>query len=348
MKTALISAGAVAISATIASAGGVERSAQPMGVLFEQGRYLEVSMGVIDPTVSGSLGGGLLPTGDIAESYSSLAFAYKMDFTPTLSMAVIVDEPIGANVFYPNGTGYPFAGATAIVDSTAVTGVLRYRFASGFSVYGGARVVRTQGTVSLPGYTVSTNNDVAYGYLVGIAYERPDIALRVALTYNSEITHDFASIEQGFVPGAFSTSIPQSLNLEFQSGVAANTLVFGSIRYVDWNTFNISPPNFPSNPLVAYNGSSMAYNIGVGRRFTDNWSGAVTTGYETGTGNPMTNLGPTNGRTSVGLGVTYTQGPMSISGGVQYIWLGNAITTIGADFSDNTAVAAGVRIGFHF
>jgi len=39
----------------------------------------------------------------------------------------------------------------------------------------------------------------------------------------------------------------------------------------------------------------------------------------------------------------------AISGGVSYVWVGDATTsTIGADFADNTAIGAGIKISHHF
>jgi len=46
---------------------------------------------------------------------------------------------------------------------------------------------------------------------------------------------------------------PQSVNLEFQTGIAKVTLLFGSVRWVDWTAFNIFPADFPDvNPIVSY------------------------------------------------------------------------------------------------
>jgi len=48
----------------------------------------------------------------------------------------------------------------------------------------------------------------------------------------------------------------------------------------------------------------------------------------------------------VGLGGTYTSGNMKVTGGLQYIMIGDATTTIGAQFDDNTALAFGLKLGF--
>ena len=86
------------VAATGAHAGGVERSAQSVAILFEQGRYAELSFGHFDPSVSGTLG---VSSGDMASSYNSWSMGYKMDVGDRMALAVILDQPIGANVDYP-------------------------------------------------------------------------------------------------------------------------------------------------------------------------------------------------------------------------------------------------------
>jgi long-subunit fatty acid transport protein len=208
---------------------------------------------------------------------------------------------------------------------------------------------------------MSTDTGSDAGYVVGVAWEKPEIAARVSLTYNSAITHDFTAIENiAPVPTAFKTEIPQSVNLEFQSGIAADTLLFGSIRWVDWSEFDITPAALlaaSGASLVDYDDDTITYNIGVGRRFSDQWSGAVTVGYEPSTGGFSANLGPTDGFTSLGVAATYTHKRMEITGGARYIWVGDADTAAPApfapgttlgEFTDNSGVAFGLKVAYNF
>jgi long-chain fatty acid transport protein len=244
------------------------------------------------------------------------------------------------------------AGTTADLTSSAITGLLRYKMPNNFSVYGGLRYETVKGVVSIPlvgGYTLVTNNDSELGYVIGAAWEKPEIAARVALTYNSAIRHNLDSLEFGLVAGNFVTEVPQSVNLEFQTGIAEGTLLFGSIRWVDWSAFQIDPPAYPlADPLVAYPEDRITYNLGIGRRFNDNWSGAVTLGYEKSDGEITGNLGPTDGFASIGLAATYTMDNMKITGGVRYVDIGDATTSLGADFSGNSGVGVGIRVGYTF
>jgi len=149
------------------------------------------------------------------------------------------------------------------------------------------------------------------------------------------------------------------VNLEFQTGIMEDTLLFGSIRWVDWSEFNIAPPvysRFVPYALAGYESDTITYKLGVGRRFNDNWSGAITLTHEPQTNDIFGNLGPVDGRTGIGVGATYTQGNMKVSAGIEYNWLGDALTqnpssTPGdpiSDFQDNTAINLGLRVGFYF
>lgn len=365
MKKLLIASTALAAIGTQAFAGGVERSAFSSGFLYEDGNYVELSFGAVNPSVSGvsSPLAGSLPSGDMAESYTNFAIAYKRQYSDKLALGFVIDQPIGANVAYPTSAApYPFAGAQADLSSLAFTGLAKYQATEAVSVLGGLRIQQVKGTVAgipvesppAPGtpYSLDAARSNELGYIIGIAWEKPEIAARVALTYESEITHSFDVQETfgavGPIPGTMETTIPQAINLEFQTGVAEDTLVFGSIRYVEWTAFDITPPALDA-ALVSYADDRTTYTLGVGRRFNETWSGAVSISHEETTSNPVGNLGPTNGFTSVSVGATYTKDNMKITGGVRYVELGDATTTsIGSDFSDNSAIAAGLRVGWSF
>lgn len=361
MRRVLTSTVALATLTTAAHAGGIERSTTPLSILFEDGNYAEVSFGNVDPSVSGAapavLGGTL--SGDMAASFGSASLAYKTALTDDIDLAVIIDQPYGVDVDYPAGTFYPFAGSNATVRSTGVTAALRYDLGNQFSVLGGLRSVTTQGeatVVPVGGYTLSTTTETDFGYLLGVAYEKPEIALRVGLTYASEITHDFDATEFGALSTTFASTLPQSLTLDAQSGIAADTLLFGSIRWVDWSEFDISPTAFAGasgSSLVDYDEDVITYSIGVGRKFSDTWSGAISISHEAPGEGTVGNLGPTNGNTSISLGGTYTKDNMKITGGVRYVWIGDAETVLAAGapnstFEDNSAIGIGFKVGFSF
>lgn len=360
-------------------AGGVERTSFSSSILFEEGTYAELTIAEVAPNVSGAQGplpgplGLVFPqgssTGDVANDYLTTTIGFKTQLSENLHAAVVLDQPIGADIIYgqPNYL-YGFGtGSTAQIFSQAMTAMLRYEFANNISAYGGLRYQQARGEVSLfsflgqPDYDVTTPFAADWGYVVGAAWEKPEIAARVALSYQSAITHELqASERQGATTAntTFETTVPQALMLEFQTGIAADTLLFGSVKWTDWSAFDITPTlytNTVGGSLVSYDEDVITYSLGLGRRLTDKLSAAVTVAYEEEQGGFSANLGPTDGFISLGLGATYTIGNMEISGGARYIWIGDAITespivagqTQGT-FNDNSGTAFGMKIAYNF
>ena len=375
MRTTISSIAVLCLGAGQLSAGALDRTGQPVNPLFEDGRYLEFSLGYVRPDLTGeslrTIGGSPTGTqsGDIGVGTFSFGAAYKADLNDQWSYAIILDQPFKAEVAYPTGTGYFAEGSTAEFNSVALTALLQYNFPSGFSVFGGLRAQETDAKASIgfvQGYTVSADTDIGIGYVGGVAYERPDIALRVSLTYSSEIAHKNDVVENANVvvpPNATSTAefeTPQSVNLEFQTGIAENTLLFGGVRWVDWSDFDLSPEQYlvltglagSPTPLLSYVEDVTTYTIGLGRRLNDNWAISGSLSYEENTGNLFTNLGPADGATSLGLAAVYTQDKMTITTGLRYAWIGDTTTAVtgtpGAAFNDNDAIAFGVRVGYNF
>ena len=249
----------------------------------------------------------------------------------------------------------------------AMTGLLKYTSASNISVYGGLKYQTMSAVASVPfieTYTGNAAKDGGLGYVVGVAYEKPEIALRVALTYNSKVKHNFTPVETTsftLLPELFGVPItvdtPQSVNLEFQSGVAKDTLVFGSIRWVHWSNFKIAPKVYSTltrgGALVSYAKDTITYSLGVGRKLNENWAVSASLGYEKPSGGFSANLGPTDGKKSLTLGAIYTRDNIKITGGVSYVKVGNAQTTLdgrttAANFTGNKAIGVGIKVGYSF
>ncbi len=335
------------LGAGFAMAGGLDRSGQSIGILFQQGSVAELSFGTVDPAVSGTAFG--FPTGDMAPAYVVPAVGVKFDLGEKVSVALILDTPFGADALY--GAGSPYAGISATVDSSALTAVVGYDVSERFKVFGGASYQTISGSVVLPGaptYTFDLDPASGVGLVAGAAYQIPAIALRVALTYRSEVTSTHTETETAGAtfPGTMDITTPQSLNLEFQTGLNPKTLLFGSVRWVDWSSFAVVAP--VGGTLVSYSDDVVTYSLGVGRKITEALSIAVTAGYEQSTGTPSSVLSPTDGNFSLGVGASYDLGSGKISGGVRYVWLGDATDIYGQPFTDNYAVAVGMKYAWEF
>jgi long-chain fatty acid transport protein len=364
---------AFALSTTTAFAGGFERSGLPLGFMFEQGNYGELSFGHVTPKVDGATNAGVPQiigsgtSGSIAGSYRTVGAAFKTDLSEKISLGMTFDPSYGADVSYGTGTTYPARGSNAKLRGETIALVGRYKLTENLSMIGGVRSVGIGGNVSLstttvvPGvpinfYNASFGHTRDIGYVVGAAYEKPEIALRVGLTYASSTNHTLPVTGVYLTPGPtpFTSStdveLPKSVTLDFQSGVAADTLVFGSVRWVDWTATTLIGPNAgAANPLTEHDNDSITYNLGVGRKFSDKFSGAVSLGYEKSNGGIAGNLSPTDGYKSIQIGGTYTHANMKISGGVRYVDIGDAVALSGAsNFNGNSAIGVGLKVGFTF
>ncbi|MEM9795767.1 MAG: outer membrane protein transport protein [Pseudomonadota bacterium] len=383
MNKLMLTAAATLLGTTSAFAVGLDRSAQDISIIFEEGDYAELSFGYVDPSLDGedlAVFGGQ-SSGNVADSFVQGSLGYKQQINDQLSFAIILDQPYGADIDYPTGTlggdgSLALGGTEAVLNSTALTALMRYEFGNGFSVHGGVRGQEVNGRVrlegaaygALSGYEVELDGDLEFGWQAGFAYERPDIALRVAVTYFSEIEFDFDSVETlGGAPlgpaDTTETTTPQAVNLTFQTGVAPGTLVFGSIRWADYDDSTVSPPTFDLLVDPAISGSSLtsletgfSYTLGVGRQFTDRFSGLVELQFdEKGDDDLVSPLAPTNGSVGITIGGRYAVNEnVTVTGGINYTKLGDAFAETGtpdterAEFEDNDAIGVGIQVGYRF
>ncbi len=244
------------------------------------------------------------------------------------------------------------------------------------------------------GYDATLPETDAWGWLAGFAYQIPEIALKASVTYRSEIEHEANAkeslpslaalsligaeesievIENASGKSKFTT--PQSVNIDLQSGIMQDTVAFLNVRWVDWSEFALRPLKFGmlsevvgqldsvnrqnGFDLVKYDKDQWSATGGVGRKFNEKWAGNVSVGWDSGAGNPITTLGPTDGYWNVGLGLQFSPAPnYFIAGGVKYFWLGDAESQTAAqvgennrivgDFKDSNAIAYGLKMGYRF
>ncbi|MGP5201425.1 outer membrane protein transport protein [Psychrobacter aquimaris] len=265
-------------------------------------------------------------------------------------------------------------GTNVEVRSQSLTGILGMKFGANknFQVYGGPVAQRIQSKTKLrglaygpaTGYTSNSNPDMDYGYIAGIAYSKPEIALKAALTYRSEIDHDInisenypiagilaqgAALQQGATPaqaaaiGAaaanrnsnYEITTPKSVNFDFQTGINPTTLATAKVRWVPWSDFVITPPLYNEvsqgtyGPdglnLVEYEDDQWMVELGLAKRVAPALAISGTVGWDSGAGDPTTSLGPIDGYYSAGLGAKYNVTEnWAVSAGGKYLWFGDA------------------------
>ncbi|MBP2549074.1 long-chain fatty acid transport protein [Neorhizobium galegae] len=147
-----------------------------------------------------------------------------------------------------------------------------------------------------------------WGWRTGIAYEIPEYAVRASLVYNSEVnlsnltgTLDLRQANPALNGGqpynVFGEQrTPDSLELKLQTGIAPDWLAFGSLKWTDWSQFQkipfcvtgtvssctLSSPTALTTLDLGYR-DGWTVTGGVGHKFNEQWSGAVSVTWDRGT-----------------------------------------------------------------
>lgn len=365
-----------ALPTSVVFAGGLDRSGQSIQAFLQSGNYAEAGISILDPDVKGTSTVSAFKDEkiqDMAEDYSFITAAVKVQATNNISLGLIYDQPYGADANYStNGMLSSFSqmgeGTKVEVKTQNITALIGFQPNESWNFYAGPVWQTVEADIALrgeaykkSGYNIKVDQEEAYGWLAGLAYQIPAIALKASLTYRSEISHNAKSVETSLIPGlsyipsTVNATTPQSVNLDLQSGLAQNTLAFANIRWVHWDQFTVSPKllGLANQDLISYTDDQWSANIGVGHKFSDKWSATTAVGFDSGAGNPVTTLGPTEGYWSLGLGAQYSPAAnYFIQAGVKHLWLGDATARTGTtdvgEFEDNNAWAYGMKIGYRF
>ncbi|QXR18611.1 outer membrane protein transport protein [Acinetobacter variabilis] len=371
---------------TPALAAGLDRSGQSIAAFLQLGNYAEAGISILDPKVQSNQ----LKVNDMAEDYYFPSAAIKVQATEHISIGLLYDQPFGAESLYPSNNPVFGANGEATqveVETHNLSALIGYQPTENWNFYAGpvwqtveadislrgqAYISPKDPTKVLSGYDIKIHEEEAFGWLAGFAYQIPAIALKAAVTYRSEISHNAKAHEETSLGNiglahlsnrvsSVEAITPQSVNLDFQTGIAKDTLAFANIRWVHWDQFAVTPSllaeasSLKGNKqnLIDYSDDQWSANIGVGHKFNDKWSASTSVGWDSGAGNPVTTLGPTEGYWSLGLGAQYSPAEnYFIQGGVKYFWLGDATAKAGknelGDFEDNHALGYGLKIGYRF
>ena len=320
----------------------------------------------------------------------------------------------GDNPLVEQGSAGFKANTKVDVKSNNLSLLLGYQPHQRINVFAGPVYQMVEGDVQfagpgfkyMSGYSNQIERSDGWGWLAGAAYSVPEIALKAAVTYRSKIDHKadtaeqfkFATLKNSATDPVdqyvlnlldqsvgenydsnFTITTPQSLNLDFQTGIAQDTVAFANLRWVNWKDFTLRPAGFNRAStligqlktngqyqggfdLTDYAKDQWSGNIGVGRKFNATWSGNISLGYDSGAGNPISTLGPTEGYWSLGAGVRYQFNPQyELSVGGKYLWLGDASVQRGdyaipgnsaaayvGEFENNHAWAWGAKFGYRF
>ncbi|KQO81203.1 outer membrane protein transport protein [Rhizobium sp. Leaf262] len=387
MRAATLGLFGACAAVTAVQAGGFARGEADTEILYEDGSVAARGgiIYVIPKRGYATINGATGTDDDYSKNYAIPSFSAKARISENLSCAFTYTQPFGAKSEY--GTQAQTADRAAdalppLLVALGVTGnaVIKSKFDT--NEYGGTCAVNFDvgpgqmyfiggGFVESFDYTevkdfgsLNLKDSSAGGYRVGAAYTIPEYALRAELLYRSQVDHDVSGI---FRPSAAITSVlgglgiavpsqmsatgsgslPQSLELNLQSGIAPGWLAFGSVKWTDWSVLQTLNYSIPAIAVVT--GGALPANQqknffwkdgwtisgGVGHSFNDNVSGAVTLTWDKGVG---TGADIMSDVWTLGLGSQIKGGPgvLRVGAGLSYLTSGSQSKAKGADF-DATA-----------
>ncbi|WP_296202771.1 outer membrane protein transport protein [Psychrobacter sp. UBA3962] len=265
-------------------------------------------------------------TGNISkDAYTFMRYGVKTDINDTVSVGLFYDEPYGAEVQYEGESAFvakagektlanpskPVPLSNEIINPNVLvdgyekgtnvrlhteswTGLVGFKSPDGFQIYGGPVLQKAEAKVNLrgtaygplSGYDANVNHDTALGWVAGVGYSKPEIALKANLTYRSEIDHKtkvseyIPLLENGALKDQFlgelnidkdselaksisprastkaKVTTPESVNFNFETGLSAKHQLLGTldVRWVPWSDFSIVPPMYNAYSKAAVEG----------------------------------------------------------------------------------------------
>jgi len=360
----IVSAAGLCVSSTALMAGGMERTALSTGFMYENGGYAEVAYSSRDYTVTAPV---FAPDESVIEDQTGFSLATKFDVAETLSFGLSQYNQAGVGLNYQGaggtgtvGGGLNLIGPKVSLDIDALVFLGRYALSENYSFMLGMKNTTIKDatadifkTSAAPTTTAAAvQGGTASSAVAAIAYEQPDMALRVEYLYEADVS--FSLDTTGGLnasTGATKGSIPDYQTINFQTGIAADTLAFGSIRMADWKNHQLAvAPQTLAAPTSSFSNST-TYSLGVGRKVSDDLSLSLSTNWENGTESSGTSLlSPTNGYNGYSLGAKYNMDNLTLSGGVNYTSFGDKTitSTIADQFSGNSVLSYGIKLGVNF
>lgn len=386
-------------------AAAIEKSDQSILPFLESNNYVELSYAELYADVSGQvqnqqalqqIGVHDFSTGNLVDDYHFVNATAKLQIHPQISFGLIYDQPYGVDLSYDYRPQSNFGRQT--IESThlnfkseSLSMLVGYQPTLNWNIYTGAVYQQFEGELDvfgpsysvMSGYQAKFKESSGHGWLAGLSYQIPEYALKTAITYRSKIKHQSAVTEDIFdqalsvIPSAKTDiTTPQSVSLDFQTGLTPKNVLYSNLRWVNWKDFEIQPRQFgavvdlavqqypdlikPFN-LIDYNTDQWSAKLGLAHQFADRWLGLTDVSWDSGAGNPASTLNPSDGFYALGLAGLYKFHKNSfIAYGLKYFKFNkadvkkldttNAITQNGtlSAVSNNNAFAHGIKIGYFF
>ena len=358
-KKTVLAALSFGLLASAAQAGGFARGEADTDILYEPDAFIMRAGGVyVMPQRSyDTVAGAASTDGNYIDSYWIPTIAGKFQISDRFACAFTYTQPFGADATYGPTTraatqaagNTPYAnkgfssneyGATCDVNFEAGRGNL-HLIAGGFLQDFSYTAVAMNSSGVYIG-TLQLDDDAAYGYRLGVGYDIPEYAMRAQLMYRSQVDHTTNSGSFTVGPGGAGSfgvpsgtvlqssgygSLPQSLELSLQTGVAPGWLVYGSVKWTDWSVLqSLKYRIATSNRLDIYNWKDgWTVQAGVGHAFNETVSGTVNLTYDQGVGTGADIMTDTWTLATAAI-VKAGPGEVRVGGGVTYLTSGSQST----------------------
>jgi long-chain fatty acid transport protein len=370
---------ASAISATPAAAGGFSRGEADTDILYTDGNYsLRTGFAYASPSRTYStLNGAQANDGAYSDNFWVPSFAIKAKIGPNLSCALTYTQPFGASATYGSeaqnaeaetatmqglGLVNPTTKMKFTTDEYASTCDVHFQAGKGnLHVIGGLFIESFDYKEDTWYGNVHLKDDGSLGYRLGLAYDIPEYAMRFQVLYRSEVKHDATG---NFTPsdlaaasgvvGDFSAvgqgTLPQSLKVSAQTGVAPGWLVYGSATWTDWSVlqnFTYDVVNLATSTKNFNYKDGYTLQAGVGHEFTDTLSGTVNLTWDEGVG---TKADITTDTWTLGVGGEYKTkiGTFGLGGAVSYLTKGSQDVASGATYNATAKADWAVAVGMSY
>jgi len=375
MRVITMSAAGLLLSGSVALAGGFELQTLDTSPMYENGGFASFSTAKLNSKLYGVGANGQKVKTLRDQSFSNIALkadvgAFNLGFATYRSGAI---QMSGSSDGTFAGSYAPSANAN--LDTIAF--MARYPVGDNFSVLGGVKQnnLDSFNLTSIYG-SYDIKADANTSYVLGAAYSMPEIALRAEVLFQprSKITTSGTYTSAALnipgvinlpagIPGSVAATLkmPEMLTINFQTGIAKDTLLTASIHQAKWGssqvTANVTSGNAGVDAAAAITSAfsdSTKYSIGLGRKFTDNLSGSISYSQEDGSGSTSTSsFSMSNGSKAISAGLKYSLENIDISFGVSHTMFNditvkaNALTP-NLYYKNNSATTMGFKISTRF
>ena len=375
MKVIAKSVCVLLLSSTSAFAGGFELQTLNTASLYEEGNYGAFSFAKINSDLNG-VGANTQKVKTLKDQ--SVANGELKFETGKLDIGLVSFRSGAIQMSGDSDATFVGSYAPSVnANLNTLALIAKYSIGQNIDVLGGIQqnTLNDFNLTSVFGsYDISSKSNISY--IAGAAYSIPDIALRAEILVQpgSEISTSgnytssaitvpgLGAIPAG-VPGAVQAKLktPQTITFNFQTGIAANTLIMGSIHHAKWGaaqtTATVATPSPAINGAAAVTsafGDTTKYTIGLGRKFSDKVSGSLSYTHEAGSGATSKSVFTmSNGSRALSVGMKYSLENFDVSFGASRTMFGDVTVNPGSGqpdlvYSGNTATTFGLKLSTKF